>query len=78
MPAGGIRKVAGMHEVNGRTLDPELRDRVLGGAQHFSEAFECALAQGTPDALGRLREATDELMRAAGRVLIEAARVSGE
>ena len=68
-----------MHEVNARrTLEPDLRDRVMDEAHHFSEAFDRAVTQPTPDALQRLHQATDELMRAAGRVLIEAARISGD
>jgi hypothetical protein len=55
-------------------VDPALRDRVLGQIPIVTEALEAAIANPTDDNLDRLREATDKLMRALSRVLIEVER----
>ena len=44
----------------------------------FTEALEAATANPTPEALDKLREAADHLMRATGRVLIEVERLLGQ
>jgi hypothetical protein len=54
------------------------RDRVKAGMAAFASALDAAMADPTPEALNKLREATDRLMRAAGRVLIELDRVRKE
>jgi hypothetical protein len=51
-----------------------LRDRVMTGADEFSGAFDAL--DGSDKALSHLREAADELMRAAARALIEIERAT--
>jgi hypothetical protein len=55
-------------------VDPALRDRVIKQIPIVTEALEAAVANPTDDNLDRLREATDKLMRALSRVLIEVER----
>jgi hypothetical protein len=43
----------------------------------FTEALDAAMANPTPDALDKLRDAADQLMRATGRVLIELEQMHG-
>ena len=56
-------------------LTPNLRDRVVEGMAVFAEALDAATANPTSDALDKLRDAADQLMRATGRVLIELERM---
>jgi hypothetical protein len=53
-------------------LDPALRDRVVREVETLTDAFDGALANPTPEAIDRVREAADRLMRATARVLLEA------
>lgn len=55
-----------------------VHDRVTEEVETFIEALEAATANPTPEALDKLREAADHLMRATGRVLIEVERLLGE
>jgi hypothetical protein len=48
--------------------------RVSRSVAAFDHAFDVAVAQPTPEALDQLREATDQLLRAASRVLLEISR----
>ncbi len=52
-------------------LDQPLCSRVSKTLKDFEHRFEAAVARPTPEALDELREATDRLMRAASRVLLE-------
>ena len=61
-----------------RGIDEALRDRVAEEIEHFQEAFSAAEQDETPQNLETLAEAADRLMRAVGRVLIEAKRRLGE
>jgi hypothetical protein len=56
-------------------LDQGLRDRVKQQIERFDKALDAAMAAPTSEALDELSEAADQLMRATGRVLIEAARL---
>lgn len=58
-------------------LDPSVSDRVSGEIERFTEALEAAMVSPTAEALNKLEEATDHLMRATGRVLIELGRLRG-
>ena len=55
-------------------VDPALRDRVMEQIPIVTDALEAAVATPTKDNLDELREATDKLMRALARVLIEVER----
>jgi hypothetical protein len=55
-------------------VDPALRDRVMEQIPIVTDALEAAVAHPTDDKLDELREATDKLMRALSRVLIEVGR----
>ena len=55
-------------------FDQPLCWRVNKTVADFEHSFEAASAQPTPQALDELREATDQLMRAAARVLLELSR----
>jgi hypothetical protein len=55
-------------------VDPALRDRVTEQIPIVTDALEAAVANPTDDNLDQLREATDKLMRALSRVLIEVER----
>jgi hypothetical protein len=54
-----------------RGVDPALRQRVLDGMAIASDALDAAVADPSDSNLDELHEATDKLMRALGRVLIE-------
>jgi hypothetical protein len=54
-----------------REIDPALRQRVLDGMSIVSDALDAAVANPSDSNLDELHEATDKLMRALGRVLIE-------
>ena len=54
-----------------RGIDPTLRQRVSDGMSVVSDALDAAAADPTDSNLDELHEATDKLMRALGRVLIE-------
>ena len=51
--------------------DPGLRERVGDAVAEFERCFDAAVAQPTSENLDALREATDRLMRAGARVLME-------
>lgn len=55
-------------------IDPALRDRVVANMKPLIDALDEALQNPTPEALDRVREAADRLMRATARVLIEIGR----
>jgi hypothetical protein len=55
-------------------VDPALRDRVMEQIPIVTKALEAAVANPTDDNLNELRKATDKLMRALSRVLIEVER----
>ncbi len=59
---------------NSPELDPTLRNRVVEQIPIMVDALEAAIANPTSDNLQRLRDETDKLMRALGRVLIELGR----
>jgi hypothetical protein len=56
-------------------IDPSLGDVVAERAQAFFRTFEDAQADETVEAHRALLEATDELMRALARVMIELSRI---
>lgn len=58
----------------GGVLDPELRKRVADAVAEFERCFDAAVAQPTSKNFDALREATDRLMRAGARVLMELER----
>ncbi len=53
-------------------------ERVVQQIETFSKALEEAKAHPTDEALDRLRDAADELMRATGRVFIEIERLRAQ
>ncbi len=55
-------------------IDPTVRDRVMEQIPVVTDALDAAIANPTDDNLDDLREATDKLMRALGRVLLEVER----
>jgi hypothetical protein len=57
-----------------RGIDPTVRDRVMEQIPGVADALDAAIANPTNDVLDELREATDKLMRALGRVLLEVER----
>jgi hypothetical protein len=57
-----------------RGIDPTVRDRVMEEIPLVTDALDAAIANPTDDVLDELREATDKLMRALGRVLLEVER----
>jgi hypothetical protein len=57
-----------------RGIDPALRERVMEEIPVLEDALDAAVANPTDDRLDQLRAATDLLMRALGRVLIEIER----
>jgi hypothetical protein len=57
-------------------LTLELRARVMDRIAKFIEAFDVALARPTANGLDDLYDATDQVSRAAARVLIELERLS--
>jgi len=59
---------------NPAAVDPALRDRIMKQIPIVTDALDAAIANPTDDKLERLREETDKLMRALGRVLIEIER----
>jgi hypothetical protein len=56
---------------DGRGINPSLRQRVIDGMSVVSDALDAAVANPSDSNLDELHEATDKLMRALGRVLIE-------
>lgn len=56
-------------------LDQSLRERVAQQIEAFEKALDEAMVTPSVEALDELSEASDQLMRATGRVLIEAARL---
>jgi hypothetical protein len=58
-------------------VDPSVRDRVVEQIPIMVDALDAAVANPTSENLQRLRDETDKLMRALGRVLIELRRVRG-
>ncbi len=63
-----------MGEDDPHGVDPGLRDRVIEQIPIVTDVLEAAVADPTDDNLKKLREATDKLMRALSRVLIEVGR----
>jgi hypothetical protein len=59
-------------------IDEALRDRVAEEMERFNEALAAAEQDEIPQNLEALAEAADRLMRAVGRVLIEAKRQLGD
>jgi hypothetical protein len=59
-------------------ISEDLRDRVDEALKHFNDAFVAALKGETSQNLEDLVDAADRLMRAVGRVLIEAKRQLGD
>jgi hypothetical protein len=57
-----------------RGIDTTVRDRVMEQVPVVTDALDAAIANPTADNLDDLREATDKLMRALGRVLLEVER----
>jgi hypothetical protein len=57
-------------------LDPSLAELIREQTGLFDAAFDTALKEGTAAAVEKLREVTDQLMRAGATVLIEIARIS--
>ncbi len=53
-------------------------ERVVQQIETFSKALQEAKANPTDEALDRLRDAADELMRATGRVFIEIERLRAQ
>jgi hypothetical protein len=60
---------------NSPGVDPTVRDQVVRQIPIMVDALEAAVANPTAENLQRLRDETDKLMRALGRVLIELRRV---
>jgi hypothetical protein len=60
------------------SIDEALRGRVAEEMKHFNEALSAAEQDQTPQNLEALAEAADRLMRAVGRVLIEARHPLGD
>jgi hypothetical protein len=61
-----------------KLFSESLRDRVAEEQERFNDAFSAAENGETPQNLEDLAEAADRLMRAVGRVLIEAKRQLGD
>jgi hypothetical protein len=59
-------------------MDESLLSRVAEATEQFNDAFYAAQTEETPRRLNDLADAADRLMRAAGRVLIEAKRQLGD
>jgi hypothetical protein len=59
-------------------MDESLLNRVAEAAERFTDAFNAAQTEESPRRLNDLADAADRLMRAAGRVLIEAKRQLGD
>ena len=59
-------------------ISEDWRKRVDEQLRHFNEALTAAQAEKTPRNLEHLADAADRLMRAVGRVLIEAKRQVGD
>jgi hypothetical protein len=55
-------------------VDQALRDRVMEQIAVVQDALDAAVANPTDSALNELSEATDKLMRALARVLLEIER----
>ena len=56
---------------DGAGIDPAVRKRVTAQIEAFEEALDDADDNPSVDARERLREATDELMRAVAAVILE-------
>jgi hypothetical protein len=56
---------------DGTGSDPAVRDRVIKQTDALEEALDEADSDPSADALDRLREAADELLRAIAAVMIE-------
>jgi hypothetical protein len=62
---------------NSRGVDPTVGDRLVQQIPAMLDALDAAVANPSPDNLQRLRDETDKLMRALGRVLTELKRAQG-
>jgi hypothetical protein len=58
------------------TLDPGLRERLATSMDAVLAHLDAALVEPTPDTLDLLLEATDDLMRASARIVIEIERTA--
>jgi len=56
-------------------IDEALRERVVRDMAIFNDAMDAATDDSTSEILGELEQAADRLMRAVGRVLLEAKRL---
>ncbi len=63
---------------NNGGISSSVYERVIEQIETFSEALEEARTNPTDEALDRLRDAADELMRATGRILIEVERLRAQ
>lgn len=59
---------------NSPGIDPSIRDRIVEQIAILVGALDAAVANPTAENLQRLRDETDKLMRALGRVLIDLRR----
>jgi hypothetical protein len=59
-------------------LGPALSDRIEASFRNLVVALDAVAAAPAPEALDRLRAATDELMRAAARIRLEVERLAQE
>lgn len=59
-------------------MDDSLLSRVAEATERFNNAFYAAQTEESPRRFNDLVDAADRLMRAAGRVLIEAKRQLGD
>ena len=58
-------------------IGKELRERVARETAIFNDALEAVIHDPTPEALDALSDAADRLMRAVGRVPLEAKKLRG-
>jgi hypothetical protein len=57
-------------------FSPGFREKIGSDIRTFEDCYGSAMNNRTPAAVGRVREATDALMRALARMLIELERTS--
>jgi hypothetical protein len=73
----GRCRVAGKRRSDERaSLDPSVRERVVGRIKPFVDALDEAVANPKPETIEDLQKAADELMRAIARVMLELGRSS--
>jgi len=54
-----------------KRLDPAVRDRIMQRIGPLVDALDEGIADPTPERMTKLREASDELMRALARVMLD-------